>query len=90
MSKSIAVFGAGPGLGQAVARRYAREGYAVTLVARRSEPLDRLAQELTSAGATAHVIEVAPGRFQCLKRLLVGCLAGGSLRRRCLVHRLSP
>ena len=56
MSTSIAVFGAGPGLGQAVARRYAREGYAVTLVARRPEPLDRLAKELTSAGATAHVI----------------------------------
>jgi short-subunit dehydrogenase len=56
MSKSIAVFGAGPGLGQAVARHYAREGYAVTLVARHSEPLDRLAKELTSAGATAHVI----------------------------------
>src|SRR5215472_11919004 len=56
MPKSIAVFGAGPGLGQAVARRYAREGYAVTLVARRPEPLDRLAKDLTSAGATAHVI----------------------------------
>jgi short-subunit dehydrogenase len=56
MSQSIAVFGAGSGLGQAVARRYAREGYAVTLVARRQAPLDRLAQELTSAGATAHVI----------------------------------
>jgi short-subunit dehydrogenase len=56
MPKSIAVFGAGPGLGQAVARRYAREGYAVTLVARRPEPLDGLAEELTSAGATAHVI----------------------------------
>ncbi len=56
MSRSIAVFGAGPGLGHAVARRYAREGYAVTLVARRSEPLDLLAQDLTSAGATAHVI----------------------------------
>src|SRR5215475_3492074 len=56
MPKSIAVFGAGPGLGQAVARRYARAGYAVTLVARRPEPLDRLAQELMSAGATAHVI----------------------------------
>jgi short-subunit dehydrogenase len=56
MSKSIAVFGAGPGLGHAVARRYAREGYAVTLVARQSAPLDRLAKELTSAGATAHVI----------------------------------
>lgn len=56
MSRSIAVFGAGPGLGQAVARRYAREGYAVTLVARRSQPLDQLAKELISAGGTAHVI----------------------------------
>jgi short-subunit dehydrogenase len=56
MSKSIAVFGAGPGLGRAVARHYAREGYAVTLVGRRPEPLDRLAKELTSAGATAHVV----------------------------------
>src|SRR3984957_7761011 len=56
MSKSIAVFGAGPGLGHAVARHYAREGYAVTLVARRPEPLEDLAKDLTSAGATAHVI----------------------------------
>jgi short-subunit dehydrogenase len=56
MSRSIAVFGAGSGLGQALARHYAREGYAVTLVARRPEPLDRLAEDLTSAGATAHVI----------------------------------
>jgi len=56
MSPSIAVFGVGPGLGQAIARRYAREGYAVVLVARRQEPLDRLARDLTRAGATAHVI----------------------------------
>ena len=56
MTKSIAVFGAGPGLGQAVARRYAREGYAVTLVARRFEPLDRLAKDLASAGATVQVV----------------------------------
>jgi short-subunit dehydrogenase len=56
MSESIAVFGAGPGLGQAVARRYAREGYAVVLVARRQEPLDQLAKELASDGARAHAI----------------------------------
>jgi short-subunit dehydrogenase len=56
LSRSIAVFGAGPGLGQAVARRYAREGYAVTLVARRQEPLEHLAKNLTSVWATAHVI----------------------------------
>jgi short-subunit dehydrogenase len=56
VAKSIAVFGAGPGLGEAVARRYAREGYEVTLVARRSEPLERLAKDLARAGGTAHVI----------------------------------
>jgi short-subunit dehydrogenase len=54
--RSIAVFGAGPGLGQAVARRYAHEGYAVTLVARRAEPLERLAKDLTEAGAVVHVV----------------------------------
>jgi short-subunit dehydrogenase len=56
LPKSIAVFGAGPGLGQAVARRYAREGYAIVLVARRLEPLNLLIKDLISAGATAHVI----------------------------------
>jgi short-subunit dehydrogenase len=56
MSKSIAVFGAGPGLGQAVAHRYAREGYDVVLVARRREPLQRLAADLASGGGTVHVI----------------------------------
>ena len=54
--KSIAVFGAGPGLGQAIARRYVREGYSVVLVARRRKPLDLLAKDLSSAGATSHVI----------------------------------
>lgn len=56
MPKSIAVFGAGPALGQAVARRYAHEGYAVTLVARQAERLERMAAQLTSAGATAHAV----------------------------------
>jgi len=56
VSKSIAVFGAGPALGRAVAQRYAREGYGVVLVARRQEPLEALAVELRGTGATAHVI----------------------------------
>src|SRR6185295_6943731 len=56
VSKCIAVFGVGPGLGQAVARRYARAGYSVVLVARRREPLEHLAKELASAGATPYVI----------------------------------
>ena len=56
MSKSIAVFGAGPGLGQAVARRYAQGGYDVVLVARRRQSLDVFAQDLIGNGANAHVI----------------------------------
>jgi short-subunit dehydrogenase len=56
MPKTIAVFGAGPGLGQAVARRYAREGYDVVLVGRRRQPLDVVARDVVSAGVSAHVI----------------------------------
>ena len=56
MSKSIGVFGAGPGLGQAVARRYAAEGYDVVLVARRPEPLEQLAEDLASGGGAVHAI----------------------------------
>jgi short-subunit dehydrogenase len=56
LSRSIAVFGAGPGLGQAVARRYAQDGYEVVLVARRQQPLELFAQELAGDGASAHVI----------------------------------
>ena len=56
MPRSIGVFGAGPGLGRAVARRYARAGYEVVLVARDRQPLDVFAQDLAGIGASAHVI----------------------------------
>ncbi|HEY2791546.1 MAG TPA: SDR family NAD(P)-dependent oxidoreductase [Micromonosporaceae bacterium] len=53
MSPAIAVFGAGPGLGQAVARRYAQEGWRVVLVARNRDHLDQLAKDI---GENAYVI----------------------------------
>jgi short-subunit dehydrogenase len=59
MSKSIAVFGVGSGLGQAVARRYARQGYEVVLVARRREPLDVLAKDSVFAPAAELTPQVA-------------------------------
>lgn len=48
MSKVIAVFGAGTGLGVAVARRFGREGFRVALVARRKDRLDTLVAQLAS------------------------------------------
>lgn len=53
MSKVIAVFGAGTGLGMSVARRFAREGFRVALVARRKERLDGLVEQLTADGVEA-------------------------------------
>ncbi|WP_291383411.1 SDR family NAD(P)-dependent oxidoreductase [Demequina sp.] len=50
---TIAIAGAGPGLGAAVARRFGREGFAVALISRDQAKLDGLAQELTSEGITA-------------------------------------
>ncbi len=44
------MIGAGPGIGQAVARRFAREGLPVALIARSKEPLDTFAETLRSAG----------------------------------------
>lgn len=51
-SKVAAVVGVGPGLGAAVARRFAREGYAAALVARREESLAGAKNEIEAAGGT--------------------------------------
>jgi NADP-dependent 3-hydroxy acid dehydrogenase YdfG len=45
----IAVVGAGPGIGEAVARRFAAEGYVVALLARTEEKLRTMAQGIDSA-----------------------------------------
>ncbi|AWW36946.1 dehydrogenase [Streptomyces sp. AS58] len=50
---TIAVIGAGPGLGAAVARRFGREGHDVALVARDRARLDALAADLAGEGITA-------------------------------------
>ncbi len=64
-SDLVVVSGAGTGIGRAVARRLAGDGFHVLAVGRRPEPLDQLAKELaphldvasadlaTVAGATA-------------------------------------
>ena len=50
-SRHLLLVGAGPGLGVAVARRFAQGGYRVTLVARSTDSLERLASDLADTGA---------------------------------------
>jgi short-subunit dehydrogenase len=51
--KTIAIFGAGPALGMAVARRFGHEGFRVALVARNRGHLDAMADELAATGVEA-------------------------------------
>ena len=51
--KTIAIFGAGTGLGASLARRFGRERYRVALVARSVEPLEKRAAELVEEGIEA-------------------------------------
>jgi short-subunit dehydrogenase len=50
---TIAIYGAGPALGLAVARRFGREGFRAALVARSRERLDTMARDLAADGIEA-------------------------------------
>jgi NADP-dependent 3-hydroxy acid dehydrogenase YdfG len=49
----IAIVGAGPGLGAAVARRFGHEGFSVALISRDQAKLDAMAAELATDGVVA-------------------------------------
>ena len=51
---TIAIIGAGSGLGAAVARRFGAEGFTVALIARHQGRVDALAAELLAEGISAH------------------------------------
>ena len=51
--KVAAVLGVGPGLGSAVARRFAREGFSVALMARREEGVSGVRREIEEGGGKA-------------------------------------
>jgi len=71
----LVVVAAGPGLGRAVALRFAREGAAVGLVARSTDRLGELVAEVSAAGAPAVATAAADvGDEAALRRAL------GSLR----------
>ena len=53
---SIVIVGAGPNLGQAIARRFGREGLSVGLISRNQDKLDGLTAELRDEGLTASAV----------------------------------
>ena len=54
--RHLLLVGAGPGLGLAIARRFGVGGYGVTLVARNTDGLDELAENLADTGAEIDTI----------------------------------
>jgi len=56
MTRTLAVFGAGPALGLATARRFGAEGYRIALVARDRAKLDILEKDLGDRGVEAYAV----------------------------------
>ncbi len=57
--KVVIITGAGSGIGAATARRFSRDGYAVTLVGRRKSKLLDVAKELDAGRTLVHVADVS-------------------------------
>ncbi|HEY3867837.1 MAG TPA: SDR family NAD(P)-dependent oxidoreductase [Actinocrinis sp.] len=53
MPRTIAIFGAGPGLGASLARRFAADGFHIALIARDKQRLDALVDRLAAEGIDA-------------------------------------
>jgi short-subunit dehydrogenase len=74
--RHLLLVGTGPGLGAAIARRFAREGYRLTLVARSEETIATIAQELRAAGADVAVVQADAGDAERLRAALSSLFAG--------------
>ena len=75
-SRHLLIVGAGPGLGAAVARRFAREEYRLTLVARSQAATAELADELRGAGTDVTVVAADAGDPDSLRAAVAPLFAG--------------
>lgn len=70
--QTLAIVGAGPGLGLSVARRFGREGFRVGLIARRQDVLDTCVDQLASDGIEAVALTADAGQPDQLTAALAG------------------
>src|SRR4051794_33473720 len=68
--RHLLLVGAGPGLGAAIARRFAREGYRLTLVARSEATIAPIARALRATGADVAVVSADAGDAERLRAAL--------------------
>jgi short-subunit dehydrogenase len=66
----VLILGAGAGLGAAIARRFGREGFAVTLVARREQALADLADRLRQTGIVVDTVAADAADPRGFRRIL--------------------
>jgi NAD(P)-dependent dehydrogenase (short-subunit alcohol dehydrogenase family) len=69
LARTALVTGGGTGIGRAVALALAREGYAVAIAGRRSEPLAEVVEEVEAAGARMLAVPADVGDPQAVKAL---------------------
>jgi NAD(P)-dependent dehydrogenase (short-subunit alcohol dehydrogenase family) len=66
-AKTMAIVGAGPGLGLALAKRFGREGFQLALLARNPKKLDDMLTELRGSGLTAEGFQADVTQADALK-----------------------
>jgi short-subunit dehydrogenase len=74
----LLIIGAGPGVGSAVARRFGRGGYRVTLLARSPDRLAELASDLAGAAAPVDTVAADAGDPDGLRTILTSLYARSS------------
>jgi NADP-dependent 3-hydroxy acid dehydrogenase YdfG len=72
MAKTLLVCGYGPGISDAVARRFGREGYAVALVGRTADRLSAGLSVLEKSGVRANAFQCDVGDVDAVRKLVPG------------------
>jgi short-subunit dehydrogenase len=75
-SRHLLLVGAGPGLGLAIAHRFAIGGYSVTLVARGTDRLDELARSLADTGAEINTLAADASDSEALRARMTELYSG--------------
>lgn len=69
------IIGLGPGIGMALAHRFGREGYSLSLVARRPEALGAACTELAAKGIGAKSYPADAGKVELLRQAIAQAIA---------------